>query len=144
MTGRRGDADQGWCSLRLRFDERELALLRAAEQIRGAELARDARPTELRSALALAKAGHKLRLAAPGPSLVFEEGELRMLLAAVRFAHDEVAAAASQRDTAADGRVQAVLKAFPELVDRGRWRSFGLTRELEELAQRLDLALRST
>ena len=141
---RRADADHGWCSLRLRFDDRELGLLRAAEQIRGADLARHARPDELRGALALAKAGQKLRGAVAGPSLVFEEGELRLLLTAVRFAHDEVQQAASQHDASADGRVQVVLNAFPELVERGLWRSYGLTRELDELAQRLDLALRST
>ncbi len=141
MTSRRADADHGWCSLRLRFDERELVLLRAAEQVRGAELARHARPDELRSALVLAKAGQKLRLAVAGPSLVFEEGELRMLLTAVRFAHDEVHQAASQHGDSTDGRVQVVLSAFPELVERGLWRSFALTRELDELGQRLDLAL---
>ena len=131
--------------MRLRFDERELTLLRAAEQVRGAALAHTGRPDELRNALALAKAGQKLRHAVAGPSLVFEEGELRMLLTAVRFAHDEVQQAASrQPGNAPNGRLQAVLNAFPELVERGLWRSFGLTRELDELAQRLDLALRST
>jgi hypothetical protein len=127
----------------VRFDERELRLMRAAEQVRGAALARQAKPGELRAALALAKAGQKLRYAAAGPSLVFEEPELRMLLEAVRFAHDEVQWAGSQRDAAGDGRIQAILNAFPELVERGLWRSFGLTRELDELAQRLDAALRS-
>jgi hypothetical protein len=91
----------------------------------------------------VAKAGQKLRYAAAGPSLVFEEPELRMLLEAVRFAHDEVQWAGGQRDAAGDGRIQAILNAFPELVERGLWRSFGLTRELDELAQRLDAALRS-
>ena len=33
------------------------------------------------------------------------------------------------------------MAAFPELVDRGVWRSFGLTRELETLATRLQTAL---
>jgi hypothetical protein len=130
--------------LRLRFDERELALLRSAEQVRGAALARNGRPDELRGALALAKAGQKLRYAAAGPSLVFEESELRLLLQAVRFAHDEVQWAGGNHDESPDGRAQAVHSAFPELTERGLWRAFALTRELDELGQRLDLALRST
>ncbi len=136
--------DHGWCSLRVRFGERELVLLRGAEQLRGAAMARQARPDDLRSALTLAKSGHKLRHATAGTPLVFEEGELRLLLAAVRFAHNEIQRAASQQSTSTDGRVQVVLDAFPELVERGLWRSYGLTRELDELAQRLDEALRST
>ena len=129
--------------MRLRFDERELQLMRAAEQVRGAALARQARPDELRDALALARAGQKLRSAAAGPSLVFEEPEIRMLLGAVRFAHDEVQRAASARDGPTDGPTLAVLNGFPELVERGLWRGYALTRELDELAQRLEAALRS-
>lgn len=142
MTAR-GEADRGWCSLRVRFDDRELILMRASEQVRGAALARQAKPGELRAALALAKAGQKLRYAVPGPSLAFEETELRMLLEAVRFAHDEVQWAGSQREMTGEGRIQAVVNAFPELVERGLWRSFAVTRELDDLAQRLDVALRS-
>ena len=38
---------------------------------------------------------------------------------------------------------EAVSAAFPELVELGGWRSFGLARELEALAARLHTALRS-
>ena len=89
------------------------------------------------------KAGQKLRNASPGASLSFEETELQLLLEAVRFANDEIHWAAAQRDNGAAERKQAVLDAFPELVERGLWRSFGLTRELDDLVQRLDVALRS-
>jgi len=126
----------------MRFEERELILLRGAEQVRGANLAHNARPTALRGALALSKAGHKLRTAAPGASLTFEESELRLLIEAAQFAADEVHWAAGQRsaDDSATRR-DAVLAAFPELVERGLWRSFALTRELGELAARLQRAL---
>jgi hypothetical protein len=56
MTAEPG-SPHGWCSLRLRFEQRELELLRHAEQLRGAVMAHTARPAELRSALTLAKAG---------------------------------------------------------------------------------------
>jgi hypothetical protein len=130
--------------LRLRFDERELELLRASEKVRGAALASHNRPDELRGALSLAKAGHKLRYAVAGPSLSFEETELKQLTEAVRFTEGEVHRAAGQHETTIDGRSQIVLNAFPELVERGLWRSFSVTRELDQLAQRLELALRST
>jgi len=133
----------GWCSLRLRFDERELALLRSAEQARGASLALQSRPDLLRTALALSKAGHKLRHADAGHSLSFEESELNLLLEAVRFANAEVHWASTQRESDSATRRDAVLKAFPELVERGLWRGFGLNRELDELTQRLEGALRS-
>jgi hypothetical protein len=129
--------------LRLRFEERDLVLLRGAEQARGTALAHQSRADVLRTALALSKAGHKLRQAAPGASVSFDEPELHLLLDAVRFAHDEVQQAASQREPEPESRRAAVLVAFPELLERGLWRSFGLTRELEELAQRLESALRS-
>jgi hypothetical protein len=129
--------------LRLRFDERELALLKSAEQARGASLALHSRPDQLRTALALSKAGTKLRHAEAGHSLSFEEGELTLLLEAVRFASSEVHWAATQRESESAPRRDAVLNAFPELVERGMWRGFGLNRELDELAQRLEGALRS-
>lgn len=145
MTIKRAEQDHGWCSLRLRFDERELELLRASEKVRGAALASHNRPDELRGALALAKAGQKLRYAVAGPSLSFEEGELRQLLDALRFADAEVHWAAGEREPLdANERAQVVLGAFPELVERGLWRSFSVTRDLEQLAQRLEVALRST
>jgi hypothetical protein len=143
MTAERGAPGHGWCSLRLRFDERELVLLRDAEQARGAALAHQPRPDMLRTALALSKAGQKLRSATPGTSLTFEEPELQLLRESVRFANEEVHWAATQRADGADPRRDAVLAAFPELVERGLWRSFGLTRELDELGQRLEGALRS-
>ena len=128
--------------MRVRFDERELILLRGAEHVRGVDLARNARPTALRDALSLAKAGHKLRAAAAGASLTFEETELRLLMEASRFASEEVHWAAAQRDPdARSPRRDAVLAAFPELAERGVWRSFGLTRELDEVGKRLQQAL---
>ena len=136
-------ASHGWCSLRLRFDERELALLKSAEHARGAALAQQSRPDQLRTALALSKAGGKLRSAEAGHTLSFEEPELVLLLEAVKFANEEVHWAASQRDADGTPRKQAILSAFPELVERGLWRSFGLNRELDELTQRLEGALRS-
>jgi len=138
-----GASGQGWCSLRLRFDERELDLLNAAEHARGAELAHNPRPDMLRSALALSKAGHKLRHAAPGASVTFDETELQLLLDAVRYTNAEVRWATTQGSNGADPRRDAVLATFPELVERGLWRSYGLTRELDELTQRLESALRS-
>jgi hypothetical protein len=126
----------------MRFEERELVLLRGAEHVRGADLAHNAKPTALRGALTLARAGHKLRAAAPGTSLTFEEGELRLLIEAARFAAEEVHWAASQRDANnGDARLRTVLEGFPELVERGLWRSFALTRELGDVAGRLQHAL---
>jgi hypothetical protein len=131
--------------LRLRFDERELALLKGAEQVRGSALAHAARPDQLRTALNLAKAGHKLGQAEAGASVSLEEGEVHLLLDAVRSATDEVQRVARLTDHGRDGDQgrDAVLVAFPELVERGVWRSFGLTRELEALAGRLQTALTS-
>jgi len=143
MTSERGAPGHGWCSLRLRFDERELVLLRGAEQARGAALAHHPRPDMLRSALTLSKAGQRLRQASAGTSLTFEESEVQLLLESTRFANEEVHWAAAQRETGADPRRDAVLAAFPELVERGPWRSYGLTRELDDLTQRLEGALRS-
>jgi hypothetical protein len=119
-----------------------LTLLKGAEQLRGVALAQTPGPQVLRTALSLAKAGHKLGTAVAGSSVVFDEGEVRLLLEALRFATDEVhwATKAPQDDPDAR-RHEAVLLAFPELVERGVWRSFGLTRELETLAARLQTAL---
>jgi hypothetical protein len=133
----------GWCSLRLRFEERELILLKSAEQLRGVALAQNARPQVLRTALNLAKAGHKLGIAAPGSSVVLEEAEVGLLLEALRFATDEVHWATRAHEDQDERRLAAVLAAFPELVERGVWRSFGLTRELETVAARLQSALNS-
>jgi hypothetical protein len=124
----------GWCSLRLRFEERELELLRGAEAVRGAAIAQASRPADLRSALSLVKVGQKVRRGVPGGSLTFEESELQLLLEAVRFAVAEVQTAARP-----DGNT-AVIDAFPELEQKGTWRAFGLARELEALAERLTAA----
>ena len=75
MTQPPAERGHEWCSLRLRFEERELDLLRGAEQVRGADLALHARRTALRGALSLARAGHKLRATTPGATIVLEEGE---------------------------------------------------------------------
>jgi hypothetical protein len=134
----------GWCSLRLRFDERELQLLRGAERLRGTALAHTARPDVLRSALSLAKAGQKLARSVPGGSVSLDEAELGLLIEALRFAAQEVPSAAhgTRDDGQATERREAVLAAFPELVDN-TWRSFGLARELEALAARLAAALKA-
>ena len=128
--------------MRLRFDERELVLLRGAEQVRGAALAHEARPVVLRMALNLAKAGHKLGHATAGASVSLDEPEVKLLLESLRFATLEVQWAARVGSGDLDApRRDAVLAAFPELVERGSWRSFGLMRELEAVAARLQGAL---
>lgn len=142
MTAGR-EQSHGWCTLRLRFEQRELLLLKGAEQLRGAALARTARPQVLRTALKLAKAGHKVGVAAPGSSVILEQSELGLLLEALRFAIDEVHWATRAQDGQDTRRRALVLSAFPELADRGAWRSFGLTRELEALTTRLQTALNS-
>ena len=111
--------------------------------MRGVALAQTARPQVLRTALNLARAGHKLGVAVPGSSVVLEEGEVGLLLEAVRFATDEVRWATRAQEDQDARRREAVLSAFPELVDRGVWRSFGLSRELETVAARLHTALNS-
>src|SRR5207245_5706063 len=113
------EQSHGWCSLRLRFEERELILLRGAEQLRGVALARTTRPQVLRTALNLAKAGHKLGLAAPGSSVSLDEGEVGLLVEAVRFGTDEVRWVTRAHEDHDPRRRDAVLAAFPELVDRG-------------------------
>lgn len=139
----KSEQSHGWCSLRLRFEERELTLLKGAEQLRGVALAHTARPQVLRTALNLAKAGHKLGVAVPGASVVLEESEVGLLLEALRFAAEEVRWATRVQEDHDTRRREAVLTAFPELVERGIWRSFGLTRELETVAARLQTALNS-
>ena len=133
----------GWCSLRLRFDQRELALLRAAEQVRGVALAHTPRPDDLRTALSLARAGHKLGAAAPGASVSLEENEVNLLLAALRYTTDEVQRASRTENNQDPRQREAIATAFPELVELGGWRSFGLTRELEALTARLQNAVSS-
>jgi hypothetical protein len=139
------DPTHGWCSLRLRFEDRELELIRGAERLRGTALARTARPEVLRTALSLAKAGHKIGASSAGSSVSLEESEVSLLLDALRFASQEVqrATRAPNGESGQDrGQYDAVLGAFPELVQKGVWRSFGLARELEAVATRLQTALK--
>jgi hypothetical protein len=143
QSQREADVSHGWCSLRLRFDDRELVLLKGAEQIRGAALAAKPRPDVLRTALTLAKAGQKLAQAGPGASISLDEPEVRLLIEAVRYATDEVRWAARAPEDDRSARREAVMRGFPELVERGAWRGFGLTRELETVGVRLTAALAS-
>lgn len=126
--------------MRLRFEARELTLLRGAEQVRGAALAHDARPAQLRDALTLAKAGRKLGAAGAGMSVSLEEAELHLLIEAVRYVTDELQWAARPANGQDERRRQVVLSAFPELTEQ-TWRTFGLSRELESLGARLHAAL---
>jgi hypothetical protein len=129
--------------LRLRFDGRDLSLLRGAEQVRGAALAHHARPEELRDALTLSRAGSKLAHASPGASVNLEESEVKLLVAAIHFATSEVHWVSDQANQARPSgeRQASVLTSFPELTERGLWRSYGLCRDLENLAARLQHAL---
>ena len=124
--------------MRLRFDARELELLRGAEQLRGAAIARSSGRDELRTALQLAKAGQKVGRSAAGASVSLDESELALLVEALRFSAREVPAVghleAARRD--------AIVAAFPELGESS-WRSFALGRELEAVAARLAAALES-
>jgi len=140
VTGEREPSPE-WCSLRLRFDERELVLLKGAERLRGANFAHTPRPDVLRTALSLARAGHKIGGALPGGSVSLEQTELALLIEAARFAGQEVQWATRTPNGADATRRDAVLAAFPELVEKGVWRSFGLHRELEAVAARLQAAL---
>ena len=141
--GRKPEQGHGWCSLRLRFDARELELLRGAEHLRGVALAHTARPEMLRTALTLAKTGHKLGAAAPGTSVSLEEAEVSLMLDALRFATEEVQHVSHQHEGENAARRDAVMAGFPELVQKGLWRSFGLIREIEALVARLQTALTS-
>jgi len=91
--------------LRLRFEERELTLLKGAEQLRGVALAQNARPQVLRTALNLAKAGHKTGVAAPGR--VGQPGGDRggAAAAAVRFARTKSVGRPELRKTMMRGGV---------------------------------------
>jgi hypothetical protein len=140
---RKSEQGHGWCSLRLRFDARELELLRGAEHLRGRALAHTARPEVLRTALTLAKIGQKLGAAAPGASISLEESEVGLLLEALRYGKDEVQHASHQHEGDDAARHEAVMAAFPELSQKGLWRSFGLIREIEALVARLQTALTS-
>jgi hypothetical protein len=128
----------GWCSLRLRFDQRELQLLRGAEQLRGAAMARSSGRDQLRAALQLAKVGQKVGRSVPGATVTLEEGELGLLLEALQFSAREVRA--GTRYDAEPARRDAVFAAFPELAETS-WRSFAVARELDDEAARLTAAL---
>ena len=129
--------------MRLRFDDRELGLLRGAEQVRGASLAHNARPDLLRDALSLSRAGTKLAHARPGASVVLDESEVKLLLDAIRFATGEIHWVSDQASQghATGERQSAVLKGFPELAERGLWRSYAVCRDLDGLSTRLQKAL---
>jgi hypothetical protein len=119
-------------------------LLRAAEQVHGAELARLSRPDTLRTALALAKVGRKLERAAPGTSVSLEESEALLLERALRAAAAEVKWL-SDRVSETPGREtemrrETLTRACPDLAERGRWKSFGLARDIEAVADRLAAA----
>jgi hypothetical protein len=134
-------SSHGWCSLRLRFDERELVLLRGSEHLRGLALAREAKPQDLRSALNLARAGQKLGRVAAGNPVVLEEPEVGLLVEALSFARTELQWA-MRAGSAEDGqRRGAVVASFPELGEKDAWRSFGIAREMEALSGRLQTAL---
>jgi hypothetical protein len=131
-----------WCCLRLRFDDRELTLLRGAESVRGAGLAHAGKPAQLRAALNLAKLGRKLTGATPGAIVSLEEAELTLVLEALDFTSVELQEVARLDENDHSPRHTAVQEAFPELRG-GAWRTFGITRELEALRGRLDQALDS-
>lgn len=137
----------GWCCLRFRFDDDELALLAAAESLRGTALAKAGRPDSLRDALALAKAGRKVARATAGSMVSLDEAELRLVSAAIDYAAGEVrwlGDAGEASDRASVERRDAVGKTFPHLVQQGAWRGFGLRRALEALSERLTAALGAT
>jgi hypothetical protein len=79
----------------------------------------------------------------PGASISLDETEVKLLVMAVGFAIEEVQWAFKTQDDQDPRRRAAVLAAFTELADRGAWRSYGLARELEALAARLQTALGS-
>lgn len=126
--------------MRLRFDQRELELLAGAERLRGAAIARAGARDELRTALQLARAGQKVEHSSAGGMVSLDEAELNVLIDALRFAAREVPHA-TRVDLGEVPRREAAFAAFPELADKGSWRSFGLARELEEVAARLASAL---
>ena len=135
------DSSNGWCSLRMRFDARQLELLRCAETLRGAAYAQTTGPAMLRTALNLARAGRKLAGTVAGGSVNLEEAELKLLVDALRFSSREIQAA-SRAPASARVQAEAVLAAFPELEQQGLWRSFGVVRELDALAVHLETALK--
>src|SRR5690349_24508694 len=122
--------------MQFRFDDDELTLIRAAEQVRGAAFAREGTPAALRDALALARLGKRLRALRAGELLVLSSADLRLLADAVHFAADEVRWLADllerggepdsvrRRQVAQQRRVQ-LSEVFPDLVERGGWRCFG-------------------
>ena len=128
--------------MRFRFDDAEMGLLRAAERVHGAALARAGRPDTLRAALALAKAGRKVAAAAAGEAVVLTGGETALLTEALARAATDVQWVGEQGEGApsilaeADRRA-AVLEAFPARAQHGTWRAFGLRRDLEALLARL-------
>lgn len=141
-----------WCSLRFRFDEEERLLLRAAERLLGHRLARQPRPAALRTALALAKAGHLVAATPPGATASLSQADAALLREAVALAAEEVRWLAEQPPgpptdlpgRAAAERLAAITAAFPSLTQQGAWRAFGIRRALEALAARLSEPLGSS
>lgn len=135
-------ARHGWCSMRFRFEEEEIGILRAAERLRGSYLSRSTRPDALRGAITLARAGQKLVGVGPDTLVTLAETEAQLLAETARFAAAEVRWLAEQADRPLDrqsaARRDAVGEAFPDLLERGAWRAFGLSRALDAVAARLE------
>jgi len=130
-----------WCSLRLRFEDPQLGLLRSAEQLYGALLARGVKRDTLRDALALAKLGKRLAAATAGEMLVLSESEVKLLVVALRASLAEIhAVSALGAGGDASERAARLREAFPELSDR-MWRAFGVSRELEALTRQIEAAV---
>lgn len=138
MPSPRGSA---WCSLRLRFTEQELALLRSSEQLDGFMLADRARPDTLRDALALARVGKRLAAAQPGELLSLSERDTRLLEDAIAASIAEIQwFGADGVDSTAPERADRTRRAFPELAEQP-WRAFAVGRALRDLQQRISAAL---
>ena len=138
VPGPRGSA---WCSLRLRFTEQELALLRSSEQLDGFMLADRARPDSLRDALALARVGKRLAAAQAGELLSLSERDTRLLADAIAASIAEIQWFGTDgMDSTPPERVDRTRRAFPELAEQP-WRAFAVGRALRDLQQRISTAL---
>jgi hypothetical protein len=130
-----------WCSLRLRFDADELALLRSAEQLEGLILADRARPDTLRDALGLARVGKKLAAAGAGELIALSEHETRLLQTAIQASIAEIQWFGTDgTDAASPSRAARARRAFPALAEQP-WRAFAVGRALQALRQRIAAAL---
>jgi hypothetical protein len=132
-----------WCSLRLRFTEEELVLLRSSEQLGGFVLADRARPDTLRDALALARVGKRLASAQPDELLSLSERDTRLLENAIAASIAEIQwFGADALDATALSRAARTRRAFPGLAEQP-WRAFAVGRALRALQQRIGAALDS-